>query len=153
MMVAVALFVAGPMLVEGYQQQTRELVAQWQSKIDESEAGVAEIRAGMKKVEEETKTQLDALGETTRKVTLGLGFNLLIVHRDTNMADFWASDYAAIDMPQDYVDRWPARTSPWSPTSLATLQGRSIGKQRKVLLVGYAPEATQSTLRKKAPLG
>ncbi len=154
MMVAVALFVAGPMLVEGYQNQTQQLVSHWQSKIDESEAGVAEIRQGMKRVEDETKVQLDGLGETTRKVTLGLGFNLLIVHRDTNMADFWASDYAAIDMPQEYVDRLAGNQNLTMVTHIvATLQGKIDWQQRKVLLVGYAPEATQSHMRKKAPLG
>jgi len=153
-MVAVALFVAGPMLVEGYQNQTQQVVAHWQSKIDESEAGVAEIRQGMKRVEDETKAQLDALGETTRQVTLGLGFNLLIVHRDTNMADFWAADYAAIDMPEEYVDRLAGNQNLTMVTHIvATLQGKIDWEQRKVLLVGYAPEATQSHLRKKAPLG
>ncbi|MHB8903428.1 MAG: FtsX-like permease family protein, partial [Thermoguttaceae bacterium] len=125
-----------------------------QEKIDESEAGVAEIRQGMKQVEDDTKTRLDELGETTRQVTLGLGFNLLIVHRDTNMADFWASDYAAIDMPQEYVDRLAGNQNLTMVTHIvATLQGKIDFQQRKVLLVGYAPEATQSHLRKKAPLG
>ncbi len=154
MMVAVALFVAGPMLVEGYQGQTQQLVSQWQARIDESEAGVVEIRQGMRRVEEETKTRLDELNETTRKVTLGLGFNLLIVHRDTNMADFWASDYAAVDMPQEYVDRLAGNQDLTMVTHIvATLQGKIDWQQRKVLLVGYAPEATQSHMRKKAPLG
>lgn len=153
-MVAVALFVAGPMLVEGYQQQTRQEVARWQGLIDESEAGVAEIRDGMKKVEDGTKAQLAELGDTTRKVTLGLGFNLLIVHRDTNMADFWASDYAAVDMPEEYVDRLAGNQNLTMVTHIvATLQEKIEWERRKVLLVGYSPEATQSHLRKKAPMG
>lgn len=108
----------------------------------------------MKKVEDSTKAQLAELSDTTRKVTLGLGFNLMIVHKDTNMADFWASDYAAIDMPEEYVDRL---ANDYNLTMVvhivATLQEKIEWQQRKVLLVGYAPEATQSHLRKKAPMG
>ncbi len=152
--VAVALFVAGPMLVEGYRQQTQSEVEKWQALVDESERGVNEIRAGMQKVEADTASQLAELGDTTRKVTLGLGFNLLIVHKDTNMADFWASDYAAIDMPQEYVDRLAADTNLTLVTHIvATLQERIEWERRKVLLVGYSPEATQSHLRQKAPMG
>ncbi len=152
--VAVALFVAGPMLVEGYRQQTQSEVEKWQALVDESEAGVNEIRAGMQKVEAETAAQLAELSDTTRKVTLGLGFNLLIVHKDTNMADFWASDYAAIDMPEEYVDRLAADMNLTLVTHIvAGLQERIEWERRKVLLVGYSPEATQSHLRKKAPLG
>ncbi len=152
--VAVALFVAGPMLVEGYRQQTQSEVEKWQALVDESERGVNEIRAGMQKVEADTASQLAELNDTTRKVTLGLGFNLLIVHKDTNMADFWASDYAAIDMPQEYVDRLAADTNLTLVTHIvATLQERIEWGRRKVLLVGYSPEATQSHLRQKAPMG
>lgn len=152
--VAVALFVAGPMLVEGYRQQTQSEVEKWQALVDESERGVNEIRAGMQKVEADTASQLAELNDTTRKVTLGLGFNLLIVHKDTNMADFWASDYAAIDMPQEYVDRLAADTNLTLVTHIvATLQERIEWERRKVLLVGYSPEATQSHLRQKAPMG
>ncbi len=153
-MVAVALFVAGPMLVEGYQQQTQQKVALWQEQIDESEAGVTEIRNGMQEFEAATKVQLDELNDTTRKVTLGLGFNLLIVHKDTNMADFWASDYAAVDMPEEYVDRLAGNFNLTMVVHIvATLQEKIEWENRKVLLVGYAPEATQSHLRKKAPMG
>jgi ABC-type lipoprotein release transport system permease subunit len=149
------------MLVEGYQQETHQKVAHWQGLIDESEAGVEEIKegirqveAGMARVEEETKAQLAELSDTTRKVTLGLGFNLLIVHRDTNMADFWASDYAAVDMPEQYVDKLAGNHNLTMVTHIvATLQEKIEWERRKVLLVGYAPEATQSHLRKKAPKG
>lgn len=153
-MVAVGLFVAGPMLVEGYQQQTQVLVAEWQSKIEESERGVAEIRDGMKRVEQSTEARLDELNDTTRKVTKGLGFNLMIVHKDTNMADFWATDYASADMPQEYVDRLAKNRNLTLITHIVpTLQEKIDWQQRKVLLVGYAPEATQSHLRKKPPMG
>lgn len=152
--VAVALFVSGPMVVEGYRRQTQSEVQKWRALVDESEAGVNEIRAGMQKVEAETASELAELGDTTRKVTLGLGFNLLIVHKDTNMADFWASDYAAIDMPEEYVDRLATDANLTLVTHIvATLQERIEWERRKVLLVGYAPEATQSHLRHKAPMG
>lgn len=153
-MVAVALFVAGPMLVEAYQGQTQELIAQGQKQIDEAEAGVAEIRDGMRKVEEQTKVKLDELNDNTRKIALGLGFNLLIVHRDTDTNAMWAEDYAPLDMPEEYVDRLANDPNLTLVTHIvATLTEKIEWGQERAILVGYAAEATQSHLRKKAPMG
>jgi predicted lysophospholipase L1 biosynthesis ABC-type transport system permease subunit len=78
----------------------------------------------------------------------------MIVHRDTSMSDLWATDFAAADMPQDYVDRLADDHRLSLITHLvATLQGRVAWENRKVLLVGYRPESTQSHLHHPKPLG
>ena len=152
--VAVTLFVAGPMLVEAYRAETGTEVDRMEAQVGELEGGVANMRAGMKRVEDETAARLDYLKDETRKLMIKMGFNLLIVHGDTNMSDFWASDFAAKDMPQEYVDRLAANTNLTLITHLvATLQQRIEWENRKVLLVGYLPETTQSHMRKKVPMG
>ena len=131
--IAVALFVAGPMLVDGYGKQTQ---------------------AEMTRLQEQTATEVAVLAEETRKLMLDMGFNLMIVHKDTDMTDFWAADFAAADMPQEYVDRLAGSPTLTLVTHLvATLQQKIEWERRKVLLVGYLPESTQSHMRKKAPMG
>jgi hypothetical protein len=132
-MIAVTLFVAGPLLVDGYGQQTQSMVAQ---------------------MEKETGEELALLEKETRKLMRDMGFNLMIVHEKTNMSDFWAADFAAEEMPQEYVDRLAGDPRLTLVTHLvATLQEKITWENRKVLLVGYLPEATQSHMRKKAPMG
>jgi Tfp pilus assembly protein PilN len=130
---AVALFVAGPALVDGYSRETQARVAQ---------------------LEKQTSAKLSELDDQTRRLMLGMGFNLMIVHRDTNMSDLWASDFAVADMPQSYVDRLSADHRVTLITHLvATLQGRISWENRKVLLAGYQPEVTQSHLHHPKPMG
>lgn len=165
--VAVTLFVAGPMLVKAYRQETQTQVDRWDAKVleleqgvvkleqgvAELEQGVSQLKAGMKEVEEKTATELAILGDETRKLMKDIGFNLMIVHRDTDMTDFWASDFAAKNMPQEYVDRLAAAPGLSLITHLvATLQKKIEWENRKVLLVGYLPESTQSHMRKRAPM-
>jgi len=153
-MIAVTLFVAGPMLVDAYQRETREQVGQWDSQVEELEAGVAQLKNRMKQVEDKTKAELAQLEDQTRQLMRDMGFNLMIVHKDTNMSDFWAADFAAADMPQEYVDRLADDTRLTLVTHLvATLQQKITWQNRSVLLVGYLPEATQSHMRRKAPMG
>lgn len=131
--VAVALFVAGPILVDGYGRETDIRIAALQ---------------------EETAAELDELQDQTRRLMRDMGFNLLIVHRDTNMSDFWATDFATHDMPAEYVDRLASDPRLTLVTHLvATLQAKVEWRDRKVLLVGYLPEATQTHMRKKKPMG
>ncbi len=131
--IAVTLFVAGPVLVDGYSGQTRELIAA---------------------TEKSTSEKLDVLKDRTRRLMRDIGFNLMVVHRDTNMTDFWASDFAAADMPQEYLKRLVDDDRLAMVKHLvATLQAKIEWQGRKVLLVGYLPEATRSHARKKAPMG
>ena len=130
---AAALFTAGPVLVDGYGRQTDDEIAA---------------------MEEETKGELDELADQTRILMRDMGFNLMIVHKDTDMSDFWASDFATKDIPEEYVQRLASDTQLTMVAHLvATLQRRIEWNDRKVLFVGYLPEATQSHRRKKKPMG
>lgn len=152
--IAVTLFVAGPMLVEAYQRETSVQVAKSESLVSDLRRKVAEQEADIQEAEAATAAELDQLAEETRRLMRDMGFNLLIVHRDTNMSDFWAADFTAKDMPQEYVDRLAADPRLTYVTHLvATLQARIDWENRKVLLVGYLPEATQSHMRHKSPMG
>jgi putative ABC transport system permease protein len=130
--IAVTLFVAGPILVDAYSRQTDAKLAQ--------------------------------LEDETRKLMKNMGFNLMIVHRDNDMTDFWSGDFAKYDMPQDYVERLARDPRLTLVTHLvATLQKRIDFGGRKVLLQGYMPETPQShapqtefakkLAEKKAPMG
>ena len=120
--IAVTLFVAAPMLVDGYRQETRAQSAE---------------------VERET-----------RRIMRDLGFNLMIVHRDTNMSDFWDRGFAAMDMPQEYVDRLAVdRRLTYVAHLVATLQSRIPWQGRTVLLVGYLPETAQPNAHERSPMG
>lgn len=131
--IAVTLFVTGPVLIDGYGRET-------QARLGELEAKTGEELARME--------------DQTRRLMRDMGFNLMIVHRDTNMSDFWADDFAAADMPQEYVHRLAAdRRLTLVRHIVATLQGRITWEDRKVLVVGYSPEATQAHLAEKSPMG
>lgn len=102
----------------------------------------------------QTEADMRKLEDETRKLMVEMGFNLMIVHRDTNMSDMWASDFAAHDMPQEYVQRLAnARELTLVTHLVATLQQRIDWKNQPVLLVGYLPEVTQSHIAKKKPMG
>jgi putative ABC transport system permease protein len=110
--VAVTLFVAGPVLIDGYGHQTQDDLAQ--------------------------------LENETRKLMIGMGFNLMIVNRNTDMSNFWAEDFATEDMPQEYIDRLARDERLTLVTHLvATLQEKRDWQNRKVLVVGYLPETPQ----------
>lgn len=102
----------------------------------------------------QTQVELDRRQDEARKLLRDMGFNLMIVHRDTDMADLWAEDFAKKTMPQDYVDRLAkARELTLVTHLVATLQERVKWNGRTVLLVGYLPESTQLHRSKKAPMG
>lgn len=131
--IAVALFVASPMLVDGYARDTQQRV---------------------EALESQTDAELATMEDETRKLMLTMGFNLMIVHQDTDMSDFWSSDFAAVEMPQDYVDRLASAEELSLVTHLvATLQQKVEWNGRKVLLVGYLPETPKLHEKQKKPMG
>lgn len=168
-LIAAALFVSGPIVVEGFQRTSQaelaamvqrsntEISALSQRMEEELAAMSAELERSvgeMRTVETRTRAELDRLQKETQRLMRDMGFNLLIVHRDTNMADFWSADFAVHDMPQEYVDRL-ARDPRLTLVRhlVATLQAKITWENRKVLLVGYLPEATQPHLPEKSPMG
>ncbi|MEN6497112.1 MAG: ABC transporter permease [Thermoguttaceae bacterium] len=153
-MIAVTLFVAAPTLVDGYRQETHTQLVQWEKQVVELEDGVARLRVSVGQFEKQMADELAQMEKETKRLMRDMGFNLMIVHRDTNMSDFWAADFAAYDMPQEYVERLAKDPRLTLVTHLvATLQARVSWDNRKVLLVGYLPETPQAHSGEKRPMG
>jgi len=53
--------------------------------------------------EAELAKRMAVLTDDTRKAMLKLGFNVVILPKDQNLADWYADDYASKYMPEDYV--------------------------------------------------
>lgn len=120
--VAVALFVAGPVLVDGYSRQTQ--------------------------------AELARLEDDTRKVMRDLGFNLMLVHRDTDVVTFLANHLPTIDMPQEFVDKLAKDRRLTLVTHLVgTLRAQIPFDGRVVLLSGYLPETPQAHMKHETPMG
>jgi len=89
----------------------------------------------------------------TKRLMRNLGFNLLIVPEGTDMADFWAADFASGDMPEQYVRRLAESPGMLADHYVATLQKKVLWEGREVLLTGILPERSAIDARKKAPMG
>ena len=84
----------------------------------------------------------------TRRLMRDMGFNLIIIPKDTNMERFWASDFADREMPQDYVQRLVDADTIQADHYVATLMKRVDWHGRQVFLKGVAKEQG-----KKSPMG
>jgi len=145
--IAVTLFAAGPVLVDGYGRQTHAELAGLEARVAESQVRVTES-------EKQAARELAELEDETRIVMRDMGFNLSIVHRDTDMIDFLDTGIPTLDMPQEYVEDLAKKQSLTMITHLvATLRSRIQWEGREVRLDGYLPETTQSHMRRKAPMG
>lgn len=98
-------------------------------------------------------TMCDASQRETIRLMRNLGFNVLILPKGTNMADFWSQDFAEQEMPEEYVHRL-AETDTMSVRHLvARLQKKMGWRDRQVLLTGILPEVHMKHLPKKPPMG
>lgn len=55
--------------------------------------------------ERETAERGDSLKDDYRKITLRMGFNVLILHKDQDLADFYADTHASKFMPESHVEK------------------------------------------------
>lgn len=90
--------------------------------------------------------------ETTRLMR-DMGFNLLIVPKNTDMADFWSEDFGKQEMPEEYVHRLANYGGIAVQHLVATLQKKVTWRDRKVLLTGVLPEVPIKDAAKKPPMG
>jgi len=98
-------------------------------------------------------TLCEASDRETTRLMRNLGFNVLIVPKDTDMADFWSQDFATEEMPEEYVYRL-AQTKEISIRHLvARLQKKIDWRGRKILLTGILPEVPTLHKDDKAPMG
>ena len=138
---AATLFVAGPVLIDGYSSETED--------------DLARMEQDTKKVTDAMDEQMAQMENETRKLMRNIGFNLVIVHQDTDMSDFWADDFADKDMPEEYVERLAAAPELEHVRHLvATLKQRIKWRDRRVLLSGWLRETPQTHLTvQKKPMG
>jgi len=82
--VAIACLVGAVSLLQAHDIRTRQIIAA---------------------KEAQTKREMDKLEDEMRKAMKKMGFNVLILPRDQNLADLYADDFASKYMPEEYVER------------------------------------------------
>ena len=98
-------------------------------------------------------TVSDASQRETVRLMRNLGFNLLIVPMDTDMADFWSEDFAREEMPEEYVHRLAESNIMTVRHLVARLQKKIEWQGRKILLTGILPEVPMAHRTQKTPMG
>ena len=89
-----------------------------------------------------------------KRLMRNLGFNLLIVPKDTNMENFWATDFAKEEMPEEYVYRLANSRKVEADHYVAILQKKVDWHGRQILLAGWLAEMPSAgAKRKKSPMG
>jgi len=151
---AATLFVAGPTLLEGYRRESQR---QLEAMRDETAAALAQMQQETDRELEKLQTKADGdlaeLENRTRRIMRDLGFNLRIVHRDTDLTKLYAQ-FVSLDMPEEYVTRLAESPEVTKIAHLvATLRQMIEVEGQSRLVVGFAPEATQSHAEKKPPMG
>ena len=96
----------------------------------------------LERKEAETRARLAALGDDVRKAMLKLGFNIVILPRDQNLADWYAEDYASKYMPEEYASRLAQADIVTIRHLLPSLQQKVHWPERKrtIILVGTRGE-------------
>ena len=87
-------------------------------------------------------TVAGALQRETTYVMHKLGFNLLIVAKNTDMLQFWSEDFAREEMPEEYLFRLAASIKTSVRDPVARLQKKIQWRGKKVLLTGVLPAVT-----------
>lgn len=92
--------------------------------------------------EDETRTRLAALADDMRKITVRMGFNILILPKDQNLGDFYADDFAKRTMPEEFASRLASAGVVTINHILPSLQQkvRWQEQERTVLVIGVRGE-------------
>ncbi|MBW7991167.1 MAG: FtsX-like permease family protein [Planctomycetes bacterium] len=92
--------------------------------------------------QDELADRMVELTDVTRKAMLKLGFNVVILPKDQNLADWYADDYASKYMPEDYVHRLADSGIVTVRHFLPSLQQKIEWpeRKRKIILVGTRDE-------------
>jgi len=140
---AATLLVAGPALIETYSQESSRQLQAMQQETD----------AELGKMQEQAKADINAVEKRTKRIMRDLGFNLRIVHQNTDMSALF-STYEAYPMPEEYLTRLATAPEITKIVHLvATVKQMVRWENKPRLMVGFAPEATQPHVGKKPPMG
>ncbi len=143
-LVAVGCLVAELTLLRAHDLRTRQRVAEKQT----------ETAVRMEQFERETAAKMKKLEDDYRKIALGLGFNILILPKDQNLADLYADDYAARTMPEEYADRLAKQPLVKINHLLPSLRQRLTWPEQKrtIILEGVRGEVPIAKQAQKKPL-
>jgi len=137
---AATLFTAGPSLIDAYRAKA---AGDLEEADQQHEKAMASIDA-----------ELAELDKNTKRTMRDLGFNLRIIHKDTNLSNFWAADFALADMPEEHIQKLADSPELVHVRHLvATLQHRIKWNDMQVLLIGYDKETPQEFFEDKSPMG
>lgn len=99
----------------------------------------------------ETQARLAGMEDDYRKLTLKMGFNVLILPKDQNLADLYADDFASKTMPEEYATRLAKSRVATLNHILPSLQQKVKWpeRERTVLLMGVRGEAYIQSAKQK----
>lgn len=100
------------------------------------------------------KVRMDKLKDDTRKSMLKLGFNLVILPKDQNMADWYSEGYSTNYMPESYADKLAASDIIYIRHILPSLQEKIIWPEqnRTIILMGTRGEVPNQHLSPQKPM-
>ncbi len=113
--------------------------------------GVAILRAH----EERNLAKVRALDNEIRKITKNMGFNILILPKEQNLADFHADDFAAKTMPEEYVHRLANDQKIFTVNHLRPALVRKLEwteRKRRIVLMGVSAVVPLAHRDPKKPL-
>ncbi len=140
---ACTLFVAGPTIIAAHRDETNRLIKE---KDDV-------LATQLEKIQVEQDKELAVLDKKIGRAMRDLGFNLRIMHKDTNLNNLYV-DFKALDMPEEYVQRLASSSKLTKVRHLvATLRQKYTWNNQTGLLVGVLPSAVQAHLEEKPPMG
>lgn len=117
---------------------------------------IHDLRTGqiLKQKEAELEKRMAQLKDDTRKAMLKLGFNMVILPKDQNLADWYVDDYASKYMPEDYVHRLANSGIITVRHFLPSLQQKIDWpeRKRKIILVGTRGEVPSLHKSPRKPL-
>lgn len=104
--------------------------------------------------EDATRVQMEAMTDDYRKLTLKMGFNILILPKDQNLSDLYADDFASKYMPEEYATRLAKSRVATINHILPSLQQKVKWpeRERTVLLMGVRGEVYMQSSKQKALL-
>jgi putative ABC transport system permease protein len=114
----------------------------------------ARTNAILSRKEAELQGRMEKLNDDTRKSMLKLGFNLVILPKDQNLADWYAEDFSTNYMPESYADTLAASNIVSVRHILPSLQQKIRWPERKrtIILMGTRGEVPNLHLSPQKPL-
>jgi hypothetical protein len=110
--------------------------------------------------EAETQAKMDAYEDDVRRITVNMGFNVMILPKSQNLGDLYADDFAAETMPEEYAERLARSRVATINHVLPSLQQKVKWpeRERTILLMGvrgevYVRSAKQTPILEPVPEG